>query len=86
MLADVVARWSGEIIRPTDGIASIGRDPSSDHVFIATGGGGGVTHGMIAGLLITDLACGRENAWQQLYDPSRKRLHALADSNIPKDE
>lgn len=87
MLADVVARWSREILQPLDGIASIGRDPSNEHVFIATGDGGmGMTHGMIAGILITDLACGRDNAWQEFYDPSRRRLRSLADPCAPRGE
>ncbi|PYK92086.1 MAG: hypothetical protein DME40_05685 [Verrucomicrobia bacterium] len=40
-----------------------------------------MTHGTIAGILITDLICGRENPWTKLYDPSRKALQptVLAD-------
>lgn len=32
----------------------------------------GLTHGTIAGLLISDLINGRKNPWEALYDPSRK--------------
>jgi Rieske Fe-S protein len=35
-----------------------------------------MTHGTIAGLLLTDLIQGRENAWAALYEPSRKTLRA----------
>ena len=35
-----------------------------------------MTHGTIAGMLLTDLIAGRENPWEQLYDPSRKTLSA----------
>ena len=38
--------------------------------------GMGMTHGTIAGILLTDLILGRENPWQTLYDPSRKTLLA----------
>ena len=35
-----------------------------------------MTHGTIAGILITDLIMGRECSWVPLYDPSRKTLRA----------
>jgi Rieske Fe-S protein len=38
-----------------------------------------MTHGTIAGILITDLIQGRENEWADLYDPGRKSLRALPD-------
>lgn len=70
----VVARWSGQIQEPADGLAFIGRNPgSAARVFIATGdSGNGMTHGAIAGQLLADLACDRDNPWAQLYDPSRQ--------------
>jgi Rieske Fe-S protein len=46
-------------------------------VYIATGdSGNGMTHGTIAGILITDLIMGRENPWAAVYDPSRITLRA----------
>ena len=36
-----------------------------------------MTHGTIAGMLLTDLIQGRENKWEHLYDPGRVRLKAL---------
>ena len=46
-------------------------------MFIATGDSGkGMTHGTIAGMLLTDLILGRDNPWATLYDPSRKPLRA----------
>jgi Rieske Fe-S protein len=42
------------------------------NVFIATGDSGhGMTHGTIAGVLLTDLICERPNRWEQLYNPMR---------------
>jgi Rieske Fe-S protein len=35
-----------------------------------------MTHGTIAGILLTDLVLGRENEWQKLYDPARISLRA----------
>jgi Rieske Fe-S protein len=62
-----------------DGLAFIGPNPlDRPNVFIVTGDSGmGMTHGTIAGILLTDLILGRENPWATLYDPSRKTLGAL---------
>jgi Rieske Fe-S protein len=36
----------------------------------------GMTHGTIAGMLISDLILGQPNKWEKLYRPSRKPLRA----------
>jgi glycine/D-amino acid oxidase-like deaminating enzyme/nitrite reductase/ring-hydroxylating ferredoxin subunit len=71
-------RWSGQVMEPVDGLGYIGRNPGDKgHVFVATGDSGhGMTHGTIAGILVTDLILGRNNEWERLYDPSRKSLKA----------
>jgi Rieske Fe-S protein len=68
-------------MEPVDGLAFIGRNPlDKKSVFIATGdSGNGMTHGTIAGVLLTDLIQGRENEWTEIYDPSRKTLSAIKD-------
>lgn len=78
MIEDILFRWSGQVMEPVDGMAFIGRNPlDEDNVFIATGdSGNGMTHGTIAGILLTDLIMGRENEWATLYDPSRITLRA----------
>jgi hypothetical protein len=67
-------RWSGQIMDTIDGLAFIGGHPGDQpNVFILTGDCGvGLTHGTIAGMLITDRVMGRENPWAILYDPARK--------------
>ena len=57
------------------------RGPGRQHdVFIATGDSGmGMTHGTIAGILLTDLICGRESPWANIYDPWRQPLGAAGD-------
>ena len=75
----IAFRWSGEVMEPVDRIGLIGRNPG-DHanVFIATGDTGmGMTHGTIAGMLLTDLIVGRDNPWESFYDPSRIRPRAV---------
>lgn len=78
---EIVYRWSGQVMEPIDGMGYIGRNPlDAGNVFIATGdSGNGMTHGVIAGLLISDLIQGRENPWSKLYDPSRKSLRSALD-------
>ncbi|MDO8501760.1 MAG: FAD-dependent oxidoreductase [Gemmatimonadaceae bacterium] len=78
MVESVDFKWSGQIIEPVDYMAFIGKNPGTDeHIYIATGdSGNGMTHGTIAGILLTDLVLGRPNPWQMLYDPSRKKLRA----------
>jgi glycine/D-amino acid oxidase-like deaminating enzyme/nitrite reductase/ring-hydroxylating ferredoxin subunit len=81
MAEEIEFRWSGQVMEPVDGLAFIGRNPlDADNVFIATGDSGmGMTHGTIAGMLLTDLIMNRPNPWTQLYDPSRKTLVAAKD-------
>jgi glycine/D-amino acid oxidase-like deaminating enzyme/nitrite reductase/ring-hydroxylating ferredoxin subunit len=70
-------RWSGQVREPVDGLAFIGRNPGEQNTYVATGdSGNGLTHGTIAGMLITDLIQGRENDWTSLYDPGRSPLRA----------
>ena len=74
---EVLHRWSGQVMEPADGLAYIGRDPAQDNVYIATGdSGNGMTHGTIAGLVITDLIHGATVPWAKLYDPGRVTMKA----------
>jgi glycine/D-amino acid oxidase-like deaminating enzyme/nitrite reductase/ring-hydroxylating ferredoxin subunit len=76
MIEDTVFRWSGQVMEPADFNGFIGRNPLDEpNVFIATGDSGqGMTHGTIAGMLISDLILDRDNPWEELYDPSRVRI------------
>jgi Rieske Fe-S protein len=72
----ILHSWSGMVFETLDGLAFIGRNPGdSANVYVATGDSGmGMTHGTIAGMLISDLILGRENPWVELYEPSRKPI------------
>jgi Rieske Fe-S protein len=60
------------VLEPADSLGLIGPDNAERNVYIATGDSGhGMTHGVIAGMLLTDLISGRENPWADLYDPRR---------------
>jgi glycine/D-amino acid oxidase-like deaminating enzyme/nitrite reductase/ring-hydroxylating ferredoxin subunit len=81
MMGEVEFRWSGEVMETIDGLGFIGRNPLDEpNVYIATGDSGmGMTHGTIAGILITDLIVGRANEWADIYDPARKTPGALGE-------
>ena len=78
MAGEVVFRWSGQIMETVDYLAFTGRNPmDEDNVYVHTGDSGmGLTHGTIAGILLSDLILGRPNPWAALYDPSRKTVGA----------
>lgn len=77
-MGELSYRWSGQVMESHDGIALIGKLPlGKDHLYIATGdSGNGITHGTIAGIVLTDLLCKRKNPWEELYKPSRTRLRS----------
>lgn len=81
MTEDIEFRWSGQVMETFDGLAFIGRNPAdAENVLVATGDSGmGMTHGTIAGILLTDLIMDRANPWAELYDPSRKTVAAVKD-------
>lgn len=71
-------KWSGQVMETIDGLAFIGRNPlDAKNIYLATGDSGmGMTHGTIAGMLLTDLILGRHHPWAKLYDPGRKTVQA----------
>ena len=84
MVERIDFRWSGQVQEPADGLALIGPNPGdAPHIYIATGDSGmGLTHGTIAGILITDLVMGRPNLWATLYDPARRMRTPSAASEL----
>ena len=80
MAREVLHRWTGQVMETIDYLAFIGRNPGDQHVYVATGDSGmGMTHGTIAGLVITELIHGVEIPWAKLYSPSRKPLRAAGE-------
>ena len=81
MMEAVEFNWGGQVMETQDCLAFIGRNPADhDNVFVATGDSGmGITHGTIAGMLLSDLILGRTNPWEALYDPSRVTLRAAGE-------
>ena len=74
---EIANRWSGQVMETQDFLAFAGRNPGDEHIYVATGDSGmGMTHGTIAGIVITDLIHGAEVPWTRLYDPSRISVKA----------
>ncbi|HEY0460585.1 MAG TPA: FAD-dependent oxidoreductase [Pyrinomonadaceae bacterium] len=70
---EVLYQWSGQVFETHDGLAFIGKYSTSEpNVYMITGDSGmGMTHGTIGGMLVSDLIMERENAWADVYEPSR---------------
>jgi glycine/D-amino acid oxidase-like deaminating enzyme/nitrite reductase/ring-hydroxylating ferredoxin subunit len=81
MMGPLEYAWAGQVMEPMDTLGFIGRNPMDhDNIFVVTGDSGmGLTHGTIAGMLLTDLIYERRNPWAMLYDPSRMRVRAAAE-------
>jgi len=90
-IEDIVYKWSGQVMEPLDSLAFIGLNSTTDHseidnkndnIYICTGdSGNGITHGTIAGILLSDLIIGKENKWSNLYNPSRDINNTKQKSN-----
>jgi glycine/D-amino acid oxidase-like deaminating enzyme/nitrite reductase/ring-hydroxylating ferredoxin subunit len=77
MVMDVLYYWSGQVMEPFDYLSFTGRSPGAENIYMHGGdSGNGITHGAMAGILLTDLILGRENPWSRLYDPKRVSLRS----------
>jgi len=83
---EIAWRWCNEDYESPDRVACVGTpDPAKAPGFhIATGfNAWGISNGTAAGILISDLICGRSPPWQKLYDPARpfpKDFHKNGDT------
>jgi glycine/D-amino acid oxidase-like deaminating enzyme/nitrite reductase/ring-hydroxylating ferredoxin subunit len=76
-LGNVTHRWSGQVLDTVDHASFTGRNPGNDRVLIHTGDSGqGLTHGVMASLLLSALVTGKTNGWAEFYDPKRVRMSA----------
>ena len=66
-------RWSGQVLDTIDYASFTGVNPGNKHVYVHTGDSGqGITHGVMASILISDLISKGDSPWRELYEPSRK--------------
>jgi len=65
-------RWSAQDYAPADGLPFVGRLPSHDGAFVATGfGKWGMSNGVASAIILTDLVQGRHNPWAETFDSTR---------------
>lgn len=78
-MKEVRYRWSGQVMDTIDYVAFIGRNPGNDRIYVATGDSGqGITHGVVAGMLLSDLILDGTSRWSDVYEPARKPLRAVS--------
>jgi glycine/D-amino acid oxidase-like deaminating enzyme/nitrite reductase/ring-hydroxylating ferredoxin subunit len=75
----ITHRWSGQVLDPVDFTAFIGKSPDHKNIYLATGDSGqGLTHGAVAGMLISELIVKGKSRWKSLHEPGRKTIKAAA--------
>ena len=82
MADEILYKWSGQFMETHDGLAFIGRFSDSEpNVYLITGDSGmGMTHGTIGGMVVSDLILGRENAWAEVFEPSRLATQSIKEA------
>ncbi len=75
-------RWSAQDFYPADQVPYIGRmRRGSDRLYAATGfKAWGMSHAVVAAMIIEDQLHGRDNPWSELYSPNRLKPMASATS------
>lgn len=69
-------KWSGQVIENSEGVAYIGQSGDAEEYVVTGDNGNGLTHGVLAAKVITDLILKQSNPWKDIYDPSRKPTKA----------
>jgi len=82
--AQEVARWAAQDCMSLDGIPYIGQySKMTPNVYVATGfNKWGMTNAMVSAMVLTDLITGKENAYSQVFSPSRRILHPQLAVNL----
>jgi glycine/D-amino acid oxidase-like deaminating enzyme/nitrite reductase/ring-hydroxylating ferredoxin subunit len=71
-------RWSGQVMDTLDYGAYIGLDAGSKRVYVTTGDSGqGITHGVVASLIIPTIIAGEKSDYAPIYDPSRTPANGI---------
>ncbi|MBI2330251.1 FAD-binding oxidoreductase [Candidatus Daviesbacteria bacterium] len=66
--------WGAQDTMSLDQVPYIGKMPQAKRIFVATGfSAWGMTTGVLAAKLLTDLILERKNDWQEFYSPARLR-------------
>ncbi len=78
--------WSGEVLESEDGLPYIGKLPSNKNVYVITGlSGNGITGGVVASMLLTDLFFELDNKLADIVVP-KKRINFMHETEQSVDE
>ncbi len=82
--ATEAARWATQDCMTLDGMPYIGRySKATPNLYVATGfNKWGMTSSMVAAMLLTDMVCGRKNAYEAVYAPKRSIWHPQLAVNV----
>jgi glycine/D-amino acid oxidase-like deaminating enzyme/nitrite reductase/ring-hydroxylating ferredoxin subunit len=82
-LGSIEQRWSGQVHESVDGLPFIGRNPTTEHLYVGTGfSGNGLTWGTLAAMITSDAILGIANPYADLFHPSRVKVLASIGSFI----
>ncbi|KFC64688.1 FAD dependent oxidoreductase [Bosea sp. LC85] len=71
-LGEETHRWSGQVMETRDYSAFIGLGPDCKRIYVTTGDSGqGITHGVIASVMIPEMIAGDISPYAGVYDPAR---------------
>lgn len=75
----MTACWSAQDCMTLDKVPYIGRyAQSKSDWYVATGfGKWGMTSSMVSAMILTDMICGRNNPWQEVFSPQRKKIKQM---------
>ncbi len=72
----IVTKWATQDCMTLDGVAYIGEySKSTQNLYVATGfNKWGMSTSMVSAMLLSDLVCGKDNDYKELFSPSRSIL------------
>jgi Rieske Fe-S protein len=77
MIESIDYRWSGQVLEPVDYMSFTGVTPGGQNVYMHSGdSGNGITHGIMAGIMLPELIVRGSHPWAELYKPSRISLRS----------
>ncbi len=80
---EILRRWSGQVIEPSDGLPLIGANPGTSHLYVASGfSGNGMTFGTLAAMIFRDAILQTVSPWAELYEPGRLKPFAQGASTV----
>ncbi len=73
----IVTKWATQDCMTLDGVAYIGEySKNTPNLYVATGfNKWGMSTSMVSAMILSDLVCGRNNDYKELFSPSRSILH-----------